>query len=49
VVEKLLVLYRRLLDGSVTGEHVWTSLHAMNRVGITRGTLEARRNPLAIL
>ncbi|MFO0979143.1 MAG: DUF3656 domain-containing protein [Planctomycetaceae bacterium] len=48
-IEKLLVLYRRLLDGSITGEHVWTSLHAMNRVGITRGTLEARRNPLAIL
>lgn len=48
-IQKLMVLYRRLLDGSVTGEHVWTSLHAMNRVGITRGTLETRRNPLAIL
>lgn len=42
-------LYKQLLSGSVTGEHVWRNLNAMNRVGVTRGTLESRRNPLAIL
>ncbi len=42
-------LYRRLLAGDVTGKDVWTRLQASNRVGVTRGTLEERRNPLAIL
>lgn len=48
-VHHLVSQYRRLLDGSVTGDVVWKSLDAMNRVGITRGTLESKRNPLAIL
>jgi len=48
-VRHLLAQYRRLLNGSVTGDVVWKSLNAMNRVGITRGTLESKRNPLAIL
>lgn len=48
-VRHLVSQYRRLLDGSVTGDVVWKSLDAMNRVGITRGTLESKRNPLAIL
>jgi putative protease len=48
-IHRLLQLYRQLLNGAVTGEHVWQSLNAMNRVGVTRGTLESRRNPLAIL
>ncbi|MFN9718282.1 MAG: DUF3656 domain-containing protein [Planctomycetota bacterium] len=48
-IERLVTLYRRLLDGHVTGEFVWKSLHAMNRVGVTRGTLESKRDPLAIL
>jgi putative protease len=48
-IHRLLTLYRQLLNGTVTGEHVWQSLNAMNRVGVTRGTLESRRNPLAIL
>ena len=48
-IRHLLSQYRRLLDGSVTGDIVWKSLNAMNRVGITRGTLESKRNPLAIL
>lgn len=34
-------LYRRLLAGEVTGQHVWKALNATNRVGVTRGTLEA--------
>jgi putative protease len=42
-------LYRRLLNGSITGKQVWTALKAINRVGVTRGTLEANRNPLAII
>jgi len=41
--------YRSLLAGRVTGREVWTQLNAANRVGVTRGTLEERRNPLAIL
>ena len=42
-------LYQDLLDDKVTGEEVWRRLKAANRVGVTRGTLEERRNPLAIL
>jgi putative protease len=42
-------LYRDLLAGVVSGRVVWQRLSASNRVGVTRGTLEARRNPLAIL
>ena len=45
----MIQLYRDLLDGHVTGKHVWQQLNASNRVGVTRGTLEERRNPLAIL
>jgi len=41
--------YRDLLAGMLTGREVWTLLKAANRVGVTRGTLEDRRNPLAIL
>jgi putative protease len=42
-------LYCDLLAGRVTGKQVWRQLNAANRVGVTRGTLEERRNPLAIL
>lgn len=42
-------IYRRLLEGQVTGSEVWQQLKATNRVGVTRGTLESQRNPLAIL
>ncbi len=42
-------LYRDLLAGKVSGHEVWTKLKAVNRVGVTRGTLEHRRDPLAIL
>ncbi len=42
-------LYRDLLDGARSGTEVWQTLRADNRVGVTRGTLEPQRNPLAIL
>jgi putative protease len=45
----MLGLYRNLLAGRTTGRQVWQQLQATNRVGVTRGTLEERRNPLAIL
>ncbi len=48
-LSELIDLYRRLLAGEVTGQGVWSRLRASNRVGVTRGTLEERRNPLAIL
>lgn len=42
-------LYAELLAGRVSGAEVWRRLRAANRVGVTRGTLEERRHPLAIL
>ena len=42
-------LYHDLLAGRIAGKQVWQRLQASNRVGVTRGTLEERRNPLAIL
>ncbi|HEX2475682.1 MAG TPA: DUF3656 domain-containing protein [Lacipirellulaceae bacterium] len=42
-------LYQELLEGRISGKQVWQRLRASNRVGVTRGTLEERRNPLAIL
>jgi putative protease len=48
-LEKVIAAYRGLLAGRTTGRDVWTSLKAANRVGVTRGTLEAKRDPLAII
>ncbi len=48
-IQQTLRLYRSLLDSTITGADVWQQLQASNRVGVTRGTLEERRNPLAIL
>ncbi|MFM7108022.1 MAG: DUF3656 domain-containing protein [Planctomycetaceae bacterium] len=48
-VGRIVRAYRDLLAGRVTGREVWGALRAANRVGVTRGTLEERRNPLAIL
>jgi len=48
-IRRTLELYRELLAGRVSGRAVWSSLRASNRVGVTRGTLEERRDPLAIL
>ncbi|MFM8953402.1 MAG: DUF3656 domain-containing protein [Planctomycetaceae bacterium] len=48
-IRRIVAAYRDLLAGRATGKDVWTSLRAVNRVGVTRGTLEERRNPLAIV
>ena len=48
-IRPLVNVYRDLLASRVTGREVWQQLQASNRVGVTRGTLEERRNPLAIL
>jgi putative protease len=48
-VRRLLHLYRQLLQGTLPGAAVWRQLKAHNRVGVTRGTMEQPRNPLAIL
>ncbi|MEQ1830712.1 MAG: DUF3656 domain-containing protein, partial [Pirellula sp.] len=48
-INRLVGLYRDLLSGKIDGASVWKSLKAENRVGVTRGTLEQPRNPLAIL
>jgi U32 family peptidase len=48
-IARVIDLYRDLLAGRLTGKAVWSALKAVNRVGVTRGTMEERRNPLAIL
>ena len=48
-IERIVGLYQELLAGRVTGREVWSRLQALNRVGVTRGTLEERRDPLALL
>ncbi len=48
-IRKCIDLYRDLIAGKVSGRDVWTALRAVNRSGVTRGTLEHRRDPLAIL
>jgi U32 family peptidase len=47
--QKLVELYQGLIAGKLAGTEVWQQLNAQNRVGVTRGTLEHPRNPLAIL
>jgi putative protease len=46
---RIVQLYLDLLAGRVAGKEVWKRLQATNRVGVTRGTLEERRNPLALV
>jgi putative protease len=48
-IARVLAAYRDLLTGRTTGRDVWRRLKATNRVGVTRGTLEERRNPLALV
>ncbi|MEO1992098.1 MAG: DUF3656 domain-containing protein [Pirellulales bacterium] len=48
-IRTIITAYRDLLAGRITGRDVWTCLQSSNRVGVTRGTLEERRNPLAIV
>jgi len=48
-VSSIINLYRSLLSGKISPKRVWSQLKASNRVGVTRGTLEERRDPMAIL
>ncbi len=48
-IATLIGLYQSLIAGDLSGTEVWRKLKAHNRVGVTRGTLEQPRNPLAIL
>ncbi|NBV44692.1 MAG: U32 family peptidase [Planctomycetia bacterium] len=48
-VATIVTAYRDLLAGRADGHAVRSRLGAMNRVGVTRGTLETRRDPLAII
>jgi putative protease len=48
-IVRIVKLYKQLLSGDVPPIHVWQTLQAANRVGVTRGTLEERRDPMAIL
>jgi len=48
-IRAVVTAYRELLAGRTSGRDVWTRLNAANRVGVTRGTLEERRDPLALL
>ena len=48
-IGRILEAYRGLLAGRRGGRDVWRELKAANRVGVTRGTLEEKRNPLAIV
>ena len=45
---RIISLYQRLIAGETSGGEVWRALRAENRLGVTRGTLEQSRNPLAI-
>ncbi|SEC35881.1 U32 family peptidase [Paenibacillus sp. GP183] len=38
-VQEVLNLYRRALDGKISGTQVWKSLKATNQLGVTRGQL----------
>jgi putative protease len=48
-IRHMIGLYHEVLARRVRGDTVWKTLKALNRVGVTRGTLEERRNPLTIL
>lgn len=48
-IREIIQLYQDVLAGRVSGRAVWSRLQAANRVGVTRGTLEDRRNPDALL
>ncbi|MDG2381532.1 MAG: DUF3656 domain-containing protein [Pirellulaceae bacterium] len=48
-LERIVGLYQQLVAGQVSAKNVWRDLKACNRVGVTRGTMEERRDPLAIL
>jgi putative protease len=42
-VLQTLARYRQLLRGEISGAELWRELRLLNQLGVTRGTLEARR------
>jgi putative protease len=48
-LHRCIQLYRDLIEGNISGTQVWRTLQAHNRTGVTRGTHEQARDPLAIL
>lgn len=48
-IARVIHAYRDLVAGKARGQDIWKQLGAMNRVGVTRGTLETKRDPLAIV
>ncbi|MEZ6116898.1 MAG: DUF3656 domain-containing protein [Pirellulaceae bacterium] len=48
-IQQTVRLYRQLLERTIRAADVWSQLNAQNRIGVTRGSLEAKRDPLAIL
>jgi putative protease len=48
-VRRIVDLYSQLIAGKISSQKVWRDLNAMNRVGVTRGTMEHQRDPLAII
>lgn len=45
----IVAMYRELLRHELDPDTVWRSLRATNRVGVTRGTMEPRRDPMEII
>lgn len=48
-VHRIITLYEQLLANQIKAKAVWNQLKALNRAGITRGTLQSSRDPLAML
>ena len=48
-IEQTLTLYADLLSGQTDARSVWQTLSASNQLGVTRGTLESKKNPLEVL
>lgn len=47
--KRAIEIYQRLLRKEIGSQDVWRTLKATNSVGVTRGTLESKRDPLAII
>ena len=43
-VSQILTYYQQLLEGKISGHQLWKTLKLSNQLGVTRGTLEKRRN-----
>lgn len=42
-VTSTMAMYRKLVRGEITGTQLWRELKLQNQLGVTRGTMEARR------